>query len=83
MITEPTPSFDRNAPEISPVYAPESCADRSCAPSPNGILSASMSVCTERRSVNGGNTATSTDPSSWPASLSVQCSFCTVATACR
>ena len=60
MITYRQSSFARNAPEISPVYAPESCAERSCAPSASGSLSAATSVCTERRSVNGGKTATST-----------------------
>ena len=81
MITYRQASLLRKAPETSPVYAPESCVDRSCAPSAKGILSASNSVWTVRRSVNGGKTATSTEPSSCPASLSVQCSFCTNATA--
>src|SRR5450756_664169 len=40
-------------------------------------LSASTSVCTERRSVNGGTTTTSTMPKSCFASLSDQASFCT------
>ena len=47
-------------PEISPVYAPESCAEMSWAPYLIFSLSPSTSVCTERRSVKGGRTATST-----------------------
>jgi hypothetical protein len=60
MITYSHSSALRNAPEISPVYAPESWEDRSCPPYLSEYLSARAIVCTERRSVNGGNTATST-----------------------
>src|SRR3954454_18458381 len=34
------------APLTSPVYAPESCAERSCAPYPISSLSPATSVCT-------------------------------------
>jgi hypothetical protein len=46
-------------------------------------LSPSTRVCTERRSVNGGSTATSTAPKSCLPSRSVQSSFCTRCVACR
>src|SRR4051812_46734572 len=54
------PSLARNIPLTSPVYAPESCLDTSCAPYVSFNLSPSTSVCTLRRSVNGGMTVTST-----------------------
>ncbi len=54
------PSLASIAPETSPVYAPLSCADRSCAPYLMRSLSPSTSVCTLRMSVKGGSTATST-----------------------
>jgi hypothetical protein len=44
----------------SPVKAPFSSQWQCCAPSAIGILSASMTVWTERMSVNGGCTETST-----------------------
>ncbi len=47
-------------PEISPVYAPESWAEMSCEPYLIFSLSPSTRVWTERRSVNGVRTATST-----------------------
>ena len=55
-----TSSLARNAGDTSPVNAPVSSQWQCCAPSRNGSLSASMLVCTVRRSVNGGWTLTST-----------------------
>ncbi len=54
------PSLASMEPEISPVNAPLSCREMSCAPYPIFSLSPSTRVCTERRSVNGGSTTTST-----------------------
>src|SRR4051812_30164353 len=62
-------------PEMSPVYAPAGCGDRSCAPYTRSSLSPSTAVCTLRRAVNGGSTATSTSDSS--CSLRLNASFCT------
>ena len=59
-VTKLQPSFASIAPEMSPVYAPDSCGDTSCAPWVSGSLSPSIRVCTLRMSVNGGSTATST-----------------------
>src|SRR5690606_32952720 len=71
------------APETSPVYAPDVCADRSCAPRPISSLSASMRVWTERIEVNDGSTATSTWEKSCLASWSSHASFCTACVASR
>src|SRR5688500_11635557 len=49
---------------ISPVYAPFSSQWQFCAPRATGMLSDSSTVCTERRSVNGGCTDTSTTSTS-------------------
>ena len=54
-----------------------SCGERSCAPYLSRSLSPSTRVCTRRRSVNGGSTATSTASKSCLASRRVQASFCT------
>src|SRR4051794_16194269 len=62
-------------PEMSPVYAPAGCGDRSCAPYTRSSLSPSTAVCTLRRAVNGGSTATSTSVSC--CSLRLNASFCT------
>src|SRR5579875_1079999 len=53
------PSLASIGPEMSPVYAPLGYGDRSCAPYLIWSLSPSVSVCTLRRSENGGSTTTS------------------------
>ena len=53
------PSLASMPAEISPVYAPESCSETSWAPYLIDSRSPSTSVCTDRRSVNGGSTTTS------------------------
>src|SRR5690554_166683 len=83
MITYWHSSAFRKAAEISPVYAPEACAETSWPPYLIGKRSAATSVWTDRRSVNGGNTATSTWVKSCLASFRLQASFCTNAIDCR
>src|SRR3990170_199162 len=73
--------------ETSPVNAPLSSKWTSCAPSPYGRRSLSMSVSIERRAVNGGQITTSTPSASslssryesfwtaWMASRWVLCIF--------
>src|SRR5256885_2001245 len=57
------PSLASIGPEMSPVYAPDWCGDRSCAPYPSSSRSPSIRVCTLRMSTNGGRTTTSTSAS--------------------
>src|SRR5215203_1831547 len=66
---------------MSPVWAPGGCGETSCAPYRMRYLSPSTSVCTERMSVNGGSTTTST--ASWSSSVSEKASFWTSASASR
>src|SRR5215207_7443916 len=66
---------------MSPVYAPDLCGERSCAPYPMRRRSPSISVCTLRRSVNGGSTTTSTEVSC--CSLRLNAIFCVSAIASR